>query len=137
LYLVAIQAGDALLLETTEHFLHTYRAHPDFAVVSNTSGVATGDFAVQPLKLVAAVVLFVTLVIINSADVEKFATVAMVCLYGMFFVGAVNTHIFRSAIPGMILLTVAGAFGIATAMTDTGVQEPFVSSKLPLGFASL
>lgn len=118
-----LQAGDALLLETTEEFLRNYRGHPDFAVVSNTSDISTGEPALQPLKMIIASAMFITLIIVNSLDVEELSTTGLTCMFGMFLARILTTDVFRKSIPGMILLTVAGAFGIAKAMTVTGLAK--------------
>jgi hypothetical protein len=52
--------------------------------------------------------MFLALIVTNSFDVEELSTAGLTCMFGMFIFGILNTQVFRGAIPGMILLTVAG-----------------------------
>ncbi len=56
----------------------------------------------------------------RSVELLALSTTALVCLLAYLATGILTVQQFRSSIPGMVLLTVAGAFGVARAMTVTG-----------------
>jgi di/tricarboxylate transporter len=56
----------------------------------------------------------------RSMDLIELSTTGLALLIVFFLLRVLSVQQFRDSIPGMILLTVAGAFGIARAMTSTG-----------------
>ncbi len=87
-------------------------------MVSDSLGVLqpAGD----PIKQLVAVALFVAMILINTLDLIELSTTGLALLFIYFALRVLTVQGFRDSIPGMILLTVAGAFGIARAMTNTG-----------------
>ncbi|KXZ55568.1 hypothetical protein GPECTOR_2g1117 [Gonium pectorale] len=63
-------------------------------------------------------------------DLLPLSTTALVCLFCYLFFGILTVQQFRNAIPGSILLTIAGAFGVARALTVTGLADRLASSLL-------
>lgn len=108
-----------MLVEATREFVQRFRHHRDFALVSDAYNLVSHKR--QPLKLLAAVLLFLAMVTVNSLDLLPLATCALAVVFLMFLSGILTVDSFRESIPGMILLTIAGAFGIAKAISSTGM----------------
>lgn len=126
---IVLHSGDTLLVETTEEFMTLYRYHRDFLLVSNIYSDDHNDRK-NPFKMIWACAMFGGMVLINSLDVLPLSVTGLLVLYGMFFFRILTVNRFRDAIPGMIMLTVSGAFGIARAMTVTGVAKELANNMI-------
>eukprot|EP00002_Diphylleia_rotans_P017140 TRINITY_DN331_c0_g1_i2.p1 TRINITY_DN331_c0_g1~~TRINITY_DN331_c0_g1_i2.p1 ORF type:complete len:740 (+),score=141.30 TRINITY_DN331_c0_g1_i2:92-2311(+) len=118
---IVLQGGDTLLLETTGTFLERFRDHHHFALVSEVKD----GVHIEPNrpKLITACLFLSGMIVINGAEILELSTSALACIYALMIFQILTTQQLRKAIPGSILLTVAGAFGIATALDKTGVAD--------------
>ncbi|KAG2491903.1 hypothetical protein HYH03_009855 [Edaphochlamys debaryana] len=125
---IVVKGGDTMLLEASSDFLEKHKYSSEWALAVDAFRVAPPRR--DPLALFTAMGVFIAMIVLNSMDILSLATTALVCLYVYLLTGVMTVAQFRSAIPGMVLLTVAGAFGIARALTVTGVATKLAESLL-------
>lgn len=125
---IVVKGGDTMLLEAGPDFLERYKHSSEWALAVDAFRV--GGPRKEPMALLLSIGLFITMVVLNSVELLALSTTALVCLLAYLAFGILTVQQFRSSIPGMVLLTVAGAFGVARAMTVTGLAERIATSLL-------
>ncbi|KAG2493219.1 hypothetical protein HYH03_008636 [Edaphochlamys debaryana] len=125
---VVVKGGDTMLLQAAPGFLERYRCSSEWALVVDAFRVAPRHR--DPIALIIALSVFSAMIVLNSMDILSLATTALVCLYVFLATGVMSVGQFRASIPGVLLLAVAGAFGIARALTVTGVATQLAQSLL-------
>lgn len=118
---IVLLPGDTMLLEAGPGFIQRFKESMDFALVSPVHD--SKPFVQNRLKAATAVVLLVTMIIINSCEVLDIYACAMACAMLMLVCGCLSIQEARDSIEGGILVTIAAAFGIAEALKDTGIAD--------------
>ncbi|GFR48768.1 hypothetical protein Agub_g10589 [Astrephomene gubernaculifera] len=125
---IVVKGGDTMLLEAGPDFLTKFKHSSEWALAVDAFRVSTPKR--DPLGLLTALGVFITMIVLNSMDLLPLATTALVCLFVYLLTGVLTVAQVRAAIPGTVLLTVAGAFGVAKALTVTGLADRLASSLL-------
>jgi di/tricarboxylate transporter len=118
---IVLEPGDVLILDAGPTFVKRFQDDPNFLIVSEIARSEPPRFEMFYLALVvvtAMVVFAATLVTPYSLDLVLFTVAAL----GILLATGVTTR-FRMyrAIDWSIIITIAAAFGLATALTNTKV----------------
>ncbi|GLI68061.1 hypothetical protein VaNZ11_012389 [Volvox africanus] len=125
---IVVKGGDTMLLEASPDFLEKFKHSSEWALAVDAFRVSPARK--DPLALLVSMGVFVAMVVLNSMDMIPLSTSALICLFTYLLTGILTVQQARKAIPGSVLLTVAGAFGMAKALTVTGVAERLAASLL-------
>lgn len=114
---IVLQAGDTLLLEARPSFFDQQRNNRDFLVVSRIEDSSPPKHERAPLAvgLLAAMVLLVTFDLLTMLEAALVTAAGMIATRCCTVTGA------RGAIDWSVLLVIAAAFGIGSALESTGV----------------
>jgi len=140
---IRLQAGDVLLMEAGPDFVRYHRDSEDFHLVSSVENSQRIAHERAPVAL-AIVALFVALLsapIAYDFGSYKAAVFSVLCACLMIGSRCTTTTIARRAINWQVLLTVAGALGLGSAIGESGAAEAIASGVLafvePLGVAGV
>jgi len=113
---VVITAGDTLLLETTEGFTNTQKNSRDFYLVSllENSGAVRHDRAWVSLMILLVMVGSVSFELLTMFKASFLAAGLMV------LTGCLPGGVARRSVVWQVLIVIAAAIGIGTALTKTG-----------------
>ena len=129
---IRLQAGDVLLLEAGPTFLARKADNArSFALLSEVE-----DSAPPRLRmLVPALLLAVAMLAVFTAGVASLLVCALVAATVMVCVGILSQQEARDAVNWEIYVTIACAFGIGTALTNSGVAGGLAAFLVALGEA--
>lgn len=136
---ISLEPGDTLLLQTRTEFVDTYRHSRDFYLVSSTGGTS----ARRHDKAIVATILFVILIAWLAAvswipDVGLLAgfgsrPVAAIAICGLMIVlRCMTTSEARSAIDLQVLITIAAAIGLGSALDESGTAARIAQGLVKL-----
>ncbi len=114
---IRLRPGDTLLLQVRQHFLRAHRNDPAFYLVSNVEGW-------RPLRRDRAwisVSLFFVLIGFMTTGWVPIHTVAILTALFMVGLGCISAGDARQSIEWRVLITIASAFGIGTALQNSGL----------------
>jgi di/tricarboxylate transporter len=130
---VSLRPGDTLLLQVRPHFLRAYRNDPAFYLVSDVE-----DY--RPLRrdrAWAALALFVALIVLMTTGVVSTLVAATLGAVLMVLVGCISYGEARRSVEWQVLITIAGSFGVGTALHNSGaaaaIAEQFVGATHAFG----
>jgi uncharacterized protein with PhoU and TrkA domain len=129
---VKLHAGDVLLLEAGPSFVRQ-NAEKDtsFSLLSEVQ-----DSSPPRLKLlVPALALTVAMLAVYTANVASLLVCALVASLLMVLFGILSQQEVRDAINWEVYITIAAAFGIGTALTNSGVAGGVADGLVQLGEA--
>ena len=129
---IKLQAGDVLLLEAGPSFLKQNADNDNsFALLSEVE-----DSTPPRLKLlIPALLLAVAMLAVYTAGVASLLVCALVASILMVSCGILTQQEVRDAINWEIYVTIACAFGIGTALTNSGVAGGIADGLVALGRA--
>jgi K+/H+ antiporter YhaU regulatory subunit KhtT len=129
---IKLQAGDVLLLEAGPSFVKQNADNDhSFALLSEVE-----DSKPPRLKLlIPSLILAVAMLIIYTAGVASLLVCALVASLLMVTFGILSQQEVRDAINWEIYITIACAFGIGTALTNSGVAGGIADGLVSLGQA--
>jgi di/tricarboxylate transporter len=127
-----LHAGDVLLLESAPAFLEQFRHSSDFFLVGGVDHAAAREHGRAPvaLGLLLMMVLSVALGLVDLLPAALLAAAAMIVTRCCSPIQA------RRAIDERLLLTIAGAVGIGSALAATGVAASVAESVVALSAGS-
>ena len=127
---ITLQAGDVLLLEASPEFMRNNADNSRcFALLSEIR-----DSAPPRLKmLIPSLLLAVTMLAVYTAGVASLLETALVASGGMLALGMLTQQEVRDAVNWDIYVTIAAAFGIGTAMVNSGVAGGVARGLTALG----
>lgn len=114
---IVLQPGDTLLLEARPSFFDQQRNNRDFLVVSRIEDSSPPKHERAPL----AVGLLAAMVLAVSFDLLSMLEAALAAAAGMIITRCATVTGARNSIDWSVLLVIAAAFGIGTALDNTGV----------------
>jgi len=130
---IVLEPGDTLLLETHPSFLAQHRNDSDFALVSEVEGSAPPKHD----KAWIATLIMVLMVTSNVVGVFPLVTAALLAAGAMIATRCINGPTARRSLDITVLVTIAAAFGMATALRETGaaahVASLLVEVAVPMG----
>jgi di/tricarboxylate transporter len=130
---IVLQPGDTLLLQAGAHFNQAHRNNPDFYLVSPIEES-------RPLRHERAPLAFFMVALLAGLMVSGLVSIVMAAFLVaglMILTRCISTAVARKSVDWQVLLTIAGALAVATALRKTGVAETIaalvVSSIQSLG----
>ncbi|WP_428353833.1 SLC13 family permease [Methyloprofundus sp.] len=123
---IELQAGDTLLLEAQKGFLFKFRNSRDFLLVSkleNSSNVRhnRAPWAISIMVLMILLIVSGTMNILPAAVLAAGAMLASACL---------NMEDARNSIDYKVLLVIASAYGLGTAVLKVGLADMIAGQAL-------
>jgi di/tricarboxylate transporter len=130
---IELRPGDTLLLQTRPHFLRAYRNDPAFYLISDVEDWR----ALRRDRAWVAVLLFILMIILVTAGIVPILLAAMLAAVLMIGGGCISTGDARRAVEWQVLVTIAAAFGVGTALENSGVAtaiaHPLVDAMRDVG----
>jgi len=129
---IKLQAGDVLLLEAGSNFLKQHaESDKSFALLSEVQ-----DSSPPRLKLlIPALLLAVAMLAVYTAGVASLLVCGMIAAMLMVCCGILSQQEVRDAINWEVYITIACAFGIGSALTNSGVAGGIADGLVRLGQA--
>jgi len=129
---VRLQAGDVLLLEAGPTFIERNNDNDrSFALLAEVDGSAPPRLS----KFVPALLLTVIMLAVTTAGVASLLVCALVASIFMVVTGILSQQEARDAINWEVFVTIASAFGIGTALENSGVAGGIANGLVALGEA--
>jgi len=133
---IALQPGDTLLLQTSPTFLNKHRDDPAFFLISRVEEW-------RPLRRdragIALALFVVLLVLMTTGWVDTAIAGSLVAVATVAF-GCISASEARRSIEWQVLVTIAAAFGVGTALQNSGaaatLSEGFVMLTRPFGLTA-
>ena len=127
---VVLQAGDVLLLEAGPSFVaKNANIDKSFALLSEIK-----DSAPPRLRLlIPALLLTAVALTVYTADVASLLVCALIAAILMVFFGILTQQEARDAINWEVYITIASAFGIGTALTNSGLAGNIADFLVSIG----
>jgi di/tricarboxylate transporter len=113
---VTLKPGDTLLLQVRSHFLRAHRDDPAFYLVS-----IVDDW--RPLRRDRAGIalgLFGLLIVLMTTGLVPTLVAATLCAVAMVATGCISSGDARRSVEWQVLVTIAAAFGVGTALEKSG-----------------
>lgn len=130
---IRVRPGDTLLLQTRPHFLRAHRNDPAFYLVSDVEEW-------RPLRRDRAGIagaLFVALLLLMTTGWVDLVVAAMLVAAAMVAGGCIAAGEARRSVEWQVVVTIAAAFGVGTALETSGVASwlatQIVATTAPLG----
>lgn len=121
---VEIKAGDTMLLLAGRHFRRAFRNDPAFYLISDVSEW-------RPLRrdrAWAAIGIFLLLVLLMTTGWIATEIAAILAAIAMIVFRCISSSDARQSIDWPVLITIAAAFGIGTALAKSGAAESIASA---------
>lgn len=121
---LALRPGDTLLLQVRSHFLRAHRNDPSFYLVSNVEEW-------RPLRhdrAWIAFALFALLIVLMTTAWVPTLLAGTLCAVAMVATGCISSGDARNSIEWQVLVTIAAAFGVGTALQNSGAATAVASA---------
>lgn len=121
---ITLRAGDTLLLQVGPQFLKAYRHDPAFYLVSDVE-----DW--RPIRRDRAWIsigLFLILIVCMTTGLIPIVTSAALTAVLMVALGCISSADARRSIEWQVLITIAAAFGVGTALQNSGAATVIATS---------
>ncbi len=116
---IVLREGDTLLLQTGPHFAQAHRNNPDFYLVSGIEESRSLRHDRAPLAILLVAVLLGLMV----SGVVSIVMAAFLVAGLMVMTRCISVSVARKNVDWTVLLTIAGALAVATALQKTGASE--------------
>ena len=127
---IILQAGDVLLLEAGPTFIkENADSETSFALLSEVKNSAPPRLRL----LIPALVLAVAMLAVYTAGVTSLLVCGLVASMLMVCLGILSQQEARDAINWEVYVTIASAFGIGTALTNSGVAGGIADALVEFG----
>lgn len=125
---IQLQPGDTLLLEAEKGFLFKFRNNRDFLLISKLKNSSTIRHSRAPwaLCIMAAMIILMITGTLNILQTVMLAAIAML------ITGCLNIEDARRSIDYQVLLVIACAFGLGTAVQKVGLADLIAEHALML-----
>lgn len=113
---VTLEPGDTLLMQVGSHFVRAHRNNPAFYLVSNVEEW-------RPLRrdrAGLALVAFAVLLVLMTTGIVPTLVASTLAASAMVAMGCVSSGDARRSIEWQVLITIAAAFGVGTALQESG-----------------
>jgi di/tricarboxylate transporter len=129
---VVLHAGDVLLLETHPDFAAKQRFRTDFTLV----GAVEGARAPRTERAGTAILVLAAMVVVAGTGVLPTVTAAFLAAGAMVGLGCCTLHEARRSLDLQVLVAIAAAFGLGTALERSGLAAEVATGAVSLGAAS-
>lgn len=119
---IRLKPGDTLLLQTNPNFLKTYRNDRTFYLVSDVAEWRP----IRSDRFYIALWLFIGLLVLMTTDWLTTVIASAATAILMIATGCISASEARRTIEWQVLVTIAAAFGIGTALEKSGAAETIV-----------
>lgn len=127
---IKLQAGDVLLLEAGPTFIEKNAENDrSFALLAEVENSAPPRLG----KLIPAIVLTVAMLAVYTADVASLLVCALVASVLMVMTGIMSEQEARDAVNWEVYVTIACAFGIGTALVNSGLAGALANFMVQIG----
>lgn len=116
---IQLQAGDTVLLEAEKGFLFKFRNSRDFLLVSKHSHSNTIRHSHAPLALA----IMVLMIILMSSNILNILQTVLLAAAAMLISGCLNIENARRSIDYQVLLVIACAYSLGTAVQKVGLAD--------------
>ncbi len=130
---VRLRPGDTLLLQAKTHFQRAHRNDPAFYLISDVQEY-------RPLRrdrAWIALALFATLVVLMTTNLVPLEIAATLVAVAMVAFGCISQGEARQSVEWQVLVTIAAAFGVGTALQTSGAARAIAETLFhvvePLG----
>ncbi len=125
---IQLQPGDTLLLEAEKGFLFKFRNSRDFLLISklSNSNVIRHSHAPLALSILVLMIIFMSTATLNILQSVVLAAIAMLLS------GCLNIEDARHSIDYQVLLVIACAYGLGTAVQKVGLADLITQQALLL-----
>ncbi len=121
---IALYPGDTLLLQTTPNFLRAYRNDPAFYLVS---GVEEWRPLRRDRAWIAGLLFLTLLVLMTTGLVPTLIAATLVAVF-MVAMGCISAGEARRSVEWQVLVTIAAAFGVGTALQNSGAATAIATT---------
>ncbi len=121
---ITLRAGDTLLLQVPRHFLRAYRHDPAFYLLSDVEDWRP----VRRDRLWISLSLFFMLIVLMTTGVIPIVISATLTAVLMVALGCISSGDARRSIEWQVLITIAAAFGVGTALQNSGAATTIAST---------
>jgi di/tricarboxylate transporter len=121
---IMLRPGDTLLLQVRPHFLRAYRHDPAFYLVSDVDEW-------RPLRRDRAWIalsLFLVLIILMATALVPTVVAATLIAVLMVAAGCISSGEARRSVEWQVLVTIAAAFGVGTALQNSGAATAIAAA---------
>jgi di/tricarboxylate transporter len=125
---IQLQPGDTLLLEAEKGFLFKFRNSRDFLLISKLKNSSTIRHSRAPWALCIMAVMIILMI---TGTLNILQTV-MLAAIAMLITGCLNIEDARRSIDYQVLLVIACAFGLGTAVQKVGLADLIAEHALML-----
>jgi di/tricarboxylate transporter len=129
---IILQPGDVLLLEAPQDFIQSQRNRTDFILVSNVDGAHPPRFDHAGI----ASGIMVSLIAIMAFGWLPPITAAFLAAGGMVLTRCCTLVEARQALDLSVLVTIAAAFGLGSAVEHTGLNQWIAEQIISMGLSS-
>ena len=123
---IQLQPGDTLLLEAQKGFLFKFRNSRDFLLISKLENSDT----IRHDKASWALFIIISMIILISSGVMNILQTAVLAAGAMLLSGCINIENARRSIDYQVLLVIACAFGLGTAVQKVGLADIIAGQAL-------
>ncbi len=125
---IQLQAGDTLLLEAEKGFLFKFRNSRDFLLISKLQNSSTIRHSRAPWALT----IMLLMIIIMATGIINILQTVLLAAIAMLITGCLNIEDARRSIDYQVLLVIACAFGLGTAVQKVGLADLITEHALLL-----
>ncbi|WP_417388825.1 SLC13 family permease [Gimesia sp.] len=121
---ITLQSGDTLLLQTQPHFQRAHRHDPAFYLISDVENW-------RPLRsdrAWIAVSLLLMLILLMTTGVMPIVLSATLTAVLMVVLGCISAGDARQSVEWQVLITIAAAFGVGSALQNSGAATVIAAS---------
>ena len=116
---ITLRPGDTLLLQVRPHFVRAYRHDPAFYLVSDVEDWRP----IRRDRAWIALLLFVGLIVLMTTGVVPIVLSASLTAVLMVALGCISSGDARRGIEWQVLITIAAAFGVGSALQTSGAAK--------------
>lgn len=113
---ITLQPGDTLLLQVPPHFIRAYRHDPAFYLVSDVDDWRP----IRRDRMWISLILFVVLITLMTTGAVPILISATLTAVLMVALGCISSSDARGSIEWQVLITIAAAFGVGSALHNSG-----------------
>ena len=129
---IPLQGGDVLLLEAGPTFLHNQAQHHHSSAFALLAEVR--DSAPPRLRLLLpALGLTITMLAVYTANLSSLLVSGLIAAGLMILLGIISQQEARNAVNWEVYVTIASAFGIGSALTNSGVAKAVADALVKIG----
>ncbi|KCV70676.1 hypothetical protein H696_03031 [Fonticula alba] len=132
-----LRPGDALIIETTTHFLDYHRHDHDFALVNVVQSVPSVFKRPAQWKRVATLLVTLLMIAVNVAGVLSLSTACLCAASILLALGCIKPAEAARSVGGELLVLIACSFPLGKALEVTGaanvISESLLGVLMPLG----